>query len=305
MSSLRDIRRRIKSIQNTQKITQAMRMVAAAKVKKAEAKVKASRPFSNELVKAFFRLLNAKPEISSQAIQPKRALDNYSALLKQRELKTVGILLVTSDRGLAGGYNANLIRKAIARFRMLKAQNINVKFFIVGLKGVNAFKKASIDIAETYIKMPVMPNVNEAHIIAEDLAEYFTSEKIDKIEIITTKFKSMLSFEVQQWDVLPVKIKAEKSESEKKVPAEMIFNPNPEEILQIMVPLYISNRVYQALLEASASELAARMSAMSAASSNAADVIQMLTIDYNKARQAAITQELLEVVTGANALTSS
>lgn len=305
MPSLKDIKRRIKSIQNTQKITQAMRMVAAAKVKKAEAKVKASRPFSNEIVKAFNRLLNAKPEITSLSTQPKRAIDNYSALLKQRELKTIGLLLVTSDRGLAGGYNANLIRKAIARFRELKKQEINVKFFIVGLKGVNAFKKANIDIAETYIRMPVMPNVNEAQIIAEDLAEYFVNEKIDKIEIITTNFKSMLSFEVQQWDVLPVKIESKNNDSEKNVSAEMIFDPNPEEILQIMVPLYISNRVYQALLEASASELAARMSAMSAASSNAADVIQKLTIDYNKARQAAITQELLEVVTGANALKSS
>ena len=181
--------------------------------------------------------------------------------------------------------------------------DINVKVFIVGLKGLNALKRSNIEIAESYTKMPAIPTVGEANIIAEDIAEYYVREDIDRIEIITTHFKSMLSFDVQKLQVLPVVIEpdTEKEES-KSLHAEMLFEPSPEAILQKIVPLYLSNRIYQALAEASASELAARMSAMSAATNNARDMIQYLTVVYNKARQASITQELLEVVSGANAL---
>jgi len=303
MASLRDIKRRIKSIQNTQKITQAMRMVAAAKVKKAETRVKASRPFSNELAITFERLLAAKPVIPETSIQTKNALDNYPALLQSREIKTVGILVVSSDRGLAGAYNANVIRKAISRSKELKSQGINVKLFVVGLKGLNALKRSGLEISENYVRLPVVPTIGGARVIAEDLAEYYVRGDIDRIEVITTNFKSMLSFEVQVWQVLPVIIQVEKDGSQGKPHPEMVFEPSPEVVLQSIVPLYISNRIYQAMLEASASELAARMSAMSSATSNAADMIQYLTIVYNKARQASITQEILEVVSGANALT--
>ena len=302
MPSLKEIKTRIKSVQNTQKITQAMRMVAAAKVKKVENLVKASRPFSKALVQAFERLLASNPPISGNFTTDK-AVDNYPALLQHRALRTVGLLVITSDRGLAGAYNANVVRKAQARIHELKRDGINAKVFIVGLKGLNALKRAHVDIAESYTKMPAIPTVGEANIIAEDLAEYYVREDIDRIEIITTHFKSMLSFDVQEWQVLPVVIEPEIENEEAKIHhAEMLFEPSPEAILQKIVPLYLSNRIYQALAEASASELAARMSAMSAATNNARDMIQYLTIVYNKARQASITQELLEVVSGANAL---
>lgn len=305
MPSLRDIRRRIKSVQNTQKITQAMRMVAAAKVKRAETKVKASRPFSNELARSFERLLASNPSVKNITIKTERAIDNYPALLKQRELKTVGLLVVTSDRGLAGAYNANVVRKAIARIRELKKNDIKVKLFIVGSKGFAALRKEDVEIAETYLRMPAVPTSGAANVIAEDIAEFYVREEIDRIEIITTHFKSMLSFDVQLWEVLPVAIEPEiKKEEEATHHAEMLFEPNSELILQKIVPLYLSNRVYQAMIEASASELAARMSAMSAATSNANDMIQYLTIVYNKARQATITQEILEVISGAKALSS-
>ncbi|MFH0702362.1 MAG: ATP synthase F1 subunit gamma [bacterium] len=303
MPNLKDIKRRIKSVKNTQKITQAMRMVAVAKVKKAENKVKASRPFSNELLKAFQRLLAAKPEINNINIQTGKAIDNYPALLKYREPKTVGLLVITSDRGLAGAYNANLVKKTLSRMHELEKDGISAKVFVVGLKGLNALKRAKIDIAETYIRMPVVPTSGQANVIVEDIAEYFVREEIDKIEIITTRFNSMVSFEAQLWQVLPVKSLSEEKKKEKNQPsAEMIFEPRPEVILQKIVSLYLSNRVYQALIEASASELAARSASMAAATKNAGDMIQHLTLVYNKARQASITQEILEIVGGANAL---
>ena len=304
MASLRDIRRRIKSIKNTQKITQAMRMVAAAKVRKAELRVKAARPFSNELVKSFQRLLAANPEIHNTNIRTEKALDNYPALLNCREQKTVGLLVVTSDRGLAGAFNVNVVRKAIARAKELKNSGIETKLFVVGLKGLNALKRTGIEISENYVRMPAVPTAGEAGVIAEDLAEYYIRGDIDRIEVITTNFKSMLSYEVQVWQLLPV-ITLPETEQEKHqgFHPEMLFEPSPEAVLQKIVPLYVSNRIYQALLEASASELAARMQAMANATKNAADMIQYLTIVYNKARQASITQEILEVVSGAQALT--
>lgn len=305
MASLRDIKRRIKSVQNTQKITQAMRMVAVAKVKRAENKVKASRPFALEIVKAFRNLLAANPQVSDLPVKPENAIDNYPELLKQRDLKTVGLLIVTSDRGLAGAYNANVIRKAIARIRELKKMNIGVKLFIVGVKGINALKRANLDIVKTYTRMPAVPTAGEANVIAEELAESFVSADIDRIEVITTSFKSMISFEVQNWQVLPVMIAAESDDVKSGGPvSEMLFEPNPESVLQKMVPLYISNRIFQALIEASASELSARMNAMAAATKNAGEMIQHLSLIYNKARQFSITQEILEVVGGAEALKS-
>jgi len=302
MPSLRDIRRRIKSVQSTKKITQAMRMVAAAKVKKAENRVKASRPFSNELNKAFERLLASKPNIHNMSIKTEKAIDNYPALLKQRELKTVGLLSVSSDRGLAGAYNANVVRKTNARIRELQSNNINVKLFVVGSKGLAALKKENVEIVENYVKMPVIPTAGSANVIAEDLAEYFVREEIDRIEIITTHFKSMISYDVQLWDVLPAVISPDAEEEEENVlHSEMLFEPDTETILQNIVPLYLSNKVYQAMIEASASELAAKMTAMSSATNNANDMIQYLTVVYNKARQTSITQEILEVISGAQA----
>lgn len=306
MANARDIRRRIKSVQNTQKITQAMKMVAAAKVKKAEQKVKASRPFSNELQKAFQRLLKSNPDFSSMSnsdiIKP---IDNFVELLKIREeVKTVGLLIVTSDKGLAGAYNANIVRTAMHRIKDLQSQNIKVKVFIVGTKGVNALKKENLDVVETYMHLPVIPTAGSASIIAEDMAKAFVAKEIDKMELITTSFVSMISYKVQNWQILPVQLAEstdEKSE-ENTHTEEMIIEPDSEDIMKKMVPLYISNRIFQALTEASASELAARMSAMSAASKNAEDMIQQLTTVYNKARQASITQEITEVVGGANAL---
>jgi len=304
MPNLKLIKNRIKSVKNTQKITQAMKMVAAAKVKKAENQVKSSRPFSNELARSFTKLIASKPEIDKEKVISLNPLDNYPELLKQRKLQTVGLMVITSDKGLAGAYNANVVRKAVSRAREILREGLNVKLFILGTKGVQSLKKYHFETLKTYAKLPAIPTPGGCAVIAEDLAESYINKEIDKIEIITTHFKSTLSYQVQLWQLLPVIIAPEKQEKEQqqKIEPEMLFEPNIETVLQKIVPLYFTNRIFQAMTEASASELAARMQAMSAATNNARDMIKILTIDYNKARQASITQELLEVVSGAQAL---
>ena len=311
MPNLKDIKLRIKSIKNTQKITQAMKMVAAAKVKKAENAVKASRPFAQAIKSVFDKVYVSVVCMPCSSNGFKEAIENYPVLLTERDVKTVGILAITSNKGLAGAYNANIVRKTIARVRELKEQGLAVKLFVIGQKGVNGLKefavKEGVEVVNTYTKLPAMITVGATNIITEELADSFVSGNIDSIEIITTKFMSMLSFVPETVQVLPVKIEKEVKDiptelGDAPLHAEMLFEPSPEEVLKKIVPLYLANTVYQACLEAQASELASRMSAMSNATTNAEDMIRILTIDYNKARQGAITQELLEVVSGANAL---
>lgn len=304
MPNLKSIKNRIKSVKNTQKITQAMKMVAAAKVKKAENQVKSSRPFSNELAKCFVKLIGSKPDVSGVKITSLNPLDNYPELLKQRKLETVGLVIITSDKGLAGAYNTNVVRKAVSRIREITKEGLNVKLFILGTKGIQGLKKYNYEVLKTYTKLPAIPTPGGAAVIAEDLAASYVNKEIDKIEIITTHFKSTLSYQIQLWQLLPVVIAetSEVEEQDKKIESVMQFEPDIETVLQKIVPLYFTNRIFQAMTEASASELAARMQAMSAATNNARDMIKILTIDYNKARQASITQELLEVISGAQAL---
>jgi len=302
MPNLKHIKRRIKSVQNTQKITQAMKMVAAAKVKKAENQVKASRPFSTELSKCFTKLISSNPEIDSSKVIATNPLDNYAELLQHREVKSVGLMVVSSDKGLAGAYNANVVRKAVNRAKELEAEGIAVKFFLIGTKGIQAFKKYKYETLKTYSKLPAIPTTAGCYVIAEDLASSYVNKEIDRIEIITTNFKSTLSYQVELWQLLPVVPELHHKGESSELESEMMFEPNTETVLQKIVPLYFTNRIYQAMNEAAASELAARMQAMSAATNNARDMIKILTIDYNKARQASITQELLEVVGGAEAL---
>ena len=298
MPNLKDIKSRISSVQNTKKITKAMKMVAAAKVKKAENTVKAARPFSDELLFLFRKMLATVGEYSTSGLKIEKALDNYPALLEKREVKTEGILVITSNKGLAGAYNANVIKSTLVRIKENDANGIKTIIYPVGQKAVSAFKHRSgnFELAKSYLSVANEPTATGASLIAEDIAEDFVAGKIDKIDIITTHFNNMMSYSVVSWDVLPVKI--EKAENHEIDPV-MEFEPSVHSVLQQLVPMYITNSIFQALLEANASELAARMTAMSAASNNAEEMINTLTIDYNKARQSAITQELVEIVSGA------
>lgn len=304
MANLKEIKSRISSVENTKKITRAMKMVAAANVKKAENAVKAARPFSDELIITFKKLLNSIDNITGEGVRIKTPIENYPELLKKRDVKTAGLLVVTSNKGLAGAYNANIVRNVLKTIKENKENGIDSKLFIVGQKGISSLKRKAeelnIETIKTYTKIASEISAAGAEEIAEDLAESFISGQIDSIEIFTTKFKNMMSNYAEEWDLLPVSI--EKDAEEIGIEPIMIFEPNKESILQKIIPLYITNTIYQALLEAQASELASRMTAMSAASNNAEEMIRTLTIDYNKARQGAITQELSEVVSGADAL---
>ena len=307
MANLKDIKNRIQSVESTKKITRAMKMVAAAKVKRAESTVKMSRPFTEELNKMFRKLLASVGTYSDTTLKIKSAIDNYPALLQSRELKTAGILVITSNKGLAGAYNANIIKKTVQTIKDYNEQGIKTILFIVGQKGIGTLKRRcknlDCEIAKTYIAIANNPSGEGAHAIVSDIAEYYVNQKIDKIEIITTRFKNMMSYFIENWEVLPLQTQEDIHEKLHDNIAEplMEFIPDMHNILQKVVPMYIANIIFQALLEAQASELASRMTAMSAATSNAEKMLKTLSTEYNKTRQFAITQEIIEVVSGANA----
>ena len=309
MANLKDIKNRIQSVENTKKITRAMKMVAAAKVKKAESTVKSARPFANMLTDVFKKMLNACGSGISGDLNLKSAIENYPALLTKRPVDSVGILVITSNKGLAGAYNANIVRNTLSTIKQYNEKGIKSHLFIVGQKGISALKRKlnddyyDFEIAKTYVDEINNVTASGSNLIAEDIAQYYVDKKIDKIEIITTKFKNMMSYMVENWTLLPLDAEAIKTNGEEHtINPLMVFEPSEQAILQKIVPMYITNLLFQALLEAQASELASRMTAMSAASNNAEDMIRVLTIDYNKARQWAITQELVEIVSGADAL---
>lgn len=307
MANLKDIKTRIQSVQNTKKITRAMKMVAAAKVKRAETTVKASRPFADELLVMFRRMLSAvNGEYSLENLHVEKAIDNYPVLLEKRDIKSVGLVVMTSNKGLAGAYNANIIRRTLAMVDEYNEKGLAVKLFVVGQKGVGGLKRKiankNCEIVKTYLSVANNVTSTGALLVAEDLAEFFVDNKIDKIEVLTTRFKNMMSYSVQNWEILPLSPEIEENDGKGGIDPLMLFEPNVHGILQSLVPMFITNIIYQALLEAQASELASRMTAMSAASNNAEEMIRLLSIDYNKARQWAITQELVEIVSGANAL---
>lgn len=310
MANLKDIKNRIQSIESTKKITRAMKMVAAAKVKKAETSVKVSRPYTKELVSMFRKLVNSVDEFSRETLKIKAAIDDYPNLLTVRNVNNVGILVMTSNKGLAGAYNANVVRDTLKRIENYKQQGIGVHLFVAGQKGISALRKKcamiGCPIEKKYYSAVDVPSPLEARTIAEDMAEFFVEGKIDKIEIVTTRFKNMMSYFVEDWQVLPVEgiIDHHEKISDNVLDPLMEFIPDKHHILQKIVPMYMTNIFYQALLEAQASELASRMTAMSAATSNAEKMISELSVEYNKTRQFAITQEIIEVVSGANAQNS-
>ena len=303
MPNLKDIKSRINSVQNTKKITKAMKMVAAAKVKKAESTVKAGRPFSDELLHLFRKMLGTVSEYSKQGLKVERALDNYPELITPREVKAEGLLVLTSNKGLAGAYNANVIKAAFRRVKENKENGIKTYIYPVGQKAISAFKNkqnsGDFILKKGYMAIANNPTATGATLIAEDMATDFVSGELDSIDIFTTHFNNMMSYNVVSWEILPVKVEKAK---EHEIDPLMTFEPSPHAVLKQLVPMYITNSIYQALLEANASELASRMTAMSAASNNAEEMINTLTVDYNKARQGAITQELVEIVSGANSV---
>jgi F-type H+-transporting ATPase subunit gamma len=314
MANLKVIRDRISSVKNTKKITEAMRLVAAAKVRRAQEQVTSTRPFADRLAQVLYGLQNRL-----------RFEDADLPLLKQRQVRSVGLLVISGDRGLCGGYNNNVIRRAETRARELKAEGLNYNYVLVGRKAIQYFQRRDQPIDATYTGLEQIPTAAEASNIAEELLSLFLSETVDRIELVYTKFVSLISSRPVVQTLLPLDPQGlESSDDEifrlttrggefevertkvttpvRTFPRDMLFEQDPVQILDALLPLYLNNQLLRALQESAASELAARMTAMNNASDNASDLINSLTMSYNKARQAAITQEILEVVGGAEAL---
>lgn len=315
MANLKLIRDRIKSVKNTKKITEAMRLVAAAKVRRAQQQVIATRPFADRLAQVLYGLQNRL-----------RFEDANLPLLRQREVRSVGLLVITGDRGLCGAYNTNVIRRAENRAKELKAEGRDYKYVLVGRKAIQYFQRREQPIDATYTGLEQIPTADEASKIADELLSLFLSEGVDRIELVYTKFVSLISSRPVVQTLLPLtaqgleanddeifrlttrggdfEVTREKVSTQqmRSFPRDMIFEQDPAQILDALLPLYLNNQLLRALQESAASELAARMTAMSNASDNAKELIGSLTMSYNKARQAAITQEILEVCGGAEAL---
>ena len=314
MANLKAIRDRIKSVKNTKKITEAMRLVAAAKVRRAQEQVNATRPFADTLAEVLYN------------IQGKLQFEDVDLpLFKQREIKKVALLVVSGDRGLCGGYNANVIRRAETRAKELEAQGVEYTYVLIGRKAVQHFQRRDVAIEKTFTGLEQIPTAAEASEIADELLSLFLAEEVDKVELIYTKFVSLIASKPVIQTLLPLTtqglavkddeifrlttkggqfdVERETVTSEVQAyPRDTIFEQDPVQILDALLPLYLNNQILRSLQEAAASELAARMTAMNNASDNATELIRTFTLSYNKARQAAITQELSEVVAGANAL---
>lgn len=314
MPNLQDIRRRIRSVRSTQKITQAMKMVAAAKVKRAEHRVKANRPFADELTVVFREVYESMKNQLSE-LQGSR----YSELLAERPIRNVGVVVMASDRGLCGSFNASVIKQALQLDNRYKSEGLTPKYYLVGNKLIRAFKSFGGSGSLGSIgDMTSAPTFADASAVANVLVDAFLAGEIDAVQILYTRFNSMISYKLTLKPVFPLKglideiqhvfPSLEEAYTDQFIKpslptrAETLLEPNPVKVLDTLVPQYLANQIYNALLESSASELAARMTAMSNASNNAQEMIGKLTVIYNKARQASITQEILEIVGGAEAL---
>jgi F-type H+-transporting ATPase subunit gamma len=284
MPSLIDIRRRIRSVKNTQQITKAMKMVSAAKLRRAQDRVIAARPYASALRKVIANVAAAGAGDDRVATNP---------LLAQRPEKRALLILVTADKGLAGAFNTNLIKAAV-RFPA-EHGGAGMTLELIGRKGRDFFRKRSAKISGDQIGLAAKPQFEETAAIARRAMEMFRSEEIDAVYLLYNEFKSIMTQRVTLSRVLPVEMKAEQAS------VDYIFEQSPGVMLEALLPRYVEMEIYRALLESTAAEHAARMTAMDAATSNAGDVIDTLTLNMNRVRQASITKEIIEVVSGAAA----
>lgn len=315
MPNLKTIRDRIKSVKNTRKITEAMRLVAAAKVRRAQEQVLATRPFADRLAQVLYGL------------QSRLQLENLDVpLLQQRPVKRVALLILSGDRGLCGAYNANVIRRAENRIGELKQLGLDYVLIPVGRKATQYFTRRQHPIDRSFTGLDQIPSAEEARRISQELLSLFLSEDVDRVEVIYTRFVSLISSKPVVQTILPMSLQGLEPQDDEifrlttregrlavertpqtqtpgeVFPQEMVFEQDPVQIFSALLPLYLNNQILRALQESASSELASRMTAMNNASDNAKALIKTLTLSYNKARQAAITQQILEVVSGANAL---
>jgi F-type H+-transporting ATPase subunit gamma len=282
MATLKALRRRITTVRSTQKITRAMKMVAAAKLRRAQEAAERARPYSAKLTELFAAVV---AEVGQDA----------HPLLARREEKRVDIVLLTSDRGLCGGYNTNAIRTVEGFLR--EHTTVEANLVLVGKKGAEYFRRRSVPILDRYIGMPTGGVGEIAEKVAEAATGRFGSQDTDAVYLVYNRFQSAMSQVPTIVPLLPVPLPATEDAG-----VEYIFEPERPELLARLLPAYVRALVTQAILEAAASEQGARMTAMENATNNAADMISSLTLLMNRTRQAAITRELMEIVSGAEAL---
>lgn len=294
MATLREIRGRINSIKNTEKITRAMKMVAAVKFRKAQENVIAARPYARKIA-----------EILKSLIPTVGNLENE--LLIERDVKRICLVVVTSDRGFAGPFNTNLIKEAERLIKEKYAEfynSHNLTLFTLGKKSFDFFSKRNYDIFARYIGIFDRIEFSSARKVVSDILGGYIDKKFDKVMIIYNEFKSAAQSKIVEEQFLPI-LSIDDSEASAENISDFIFEPAAKEIIDYLLPKHLNTQIWRVMLESYASEQAARMMAMDSATSNANDLIKSLKLTYNKARQAAITKELLEVVSGAEALRES
>ncbi len=281
MPNAQDIRRRIKSVKNIEQITKAMKMVAAARLRRAQEKAAASLPYTQKV----------REVLASVA---SHASDLSHPLLEVREVKNIAYLVLSADKGLAGAYSSNVIKEVVPRIAGRK----NSSVIAVGRKARDYFKRRGYRIDEEFTGFSEKPTLQHAINIARSVGEGFKNGRYDEIHLVYTVFHSAITQKATSVKLLPIEDVAAADAN----PSDYIFEPSAEEVLSHLVPQYLETTIYGALLQASASELGARMTAMGSATDNAEELIAKLVLNYNKIRQAAITREITEIVGGADAL---
>ena len=284
MATLIDLRRRIRSVKNTSQITKAMKMVSAAKLRRAQDRMMASRPYTAKMMEVLASLAT-------------RANPENHPLLKVKGDQNVELMVVTADRGLCGSFNANLIKAAL--HFLDERRNYNLSLHLVGRKGVDYFKKRKYIVTHQYTNIFRQVQFQDAKDIADTTIRAYTEGDLDAIYIVYNEFKSMLSQRIVLKRLLPLERLPEPTSQQT---LDYIYEPDPAAIFDRLLPHYLVVQIYQALLESSAAEHAARMTAMDSATNNAKEMIESLTLTMNKIRQAAITREIIEVVSGAEGL---
>jgi len=279
---MREIKRQIKSVQNTKQITKAMEMVAASKLRRAQGAAEAARPYADKL----------KEVVGSIAAGTKGV---KHPMLQNREVKKTGYLVVTSDRGLAGGYNANVLRRVMQEIKDNHNSPNEYAIFVIGRKGRDFFRKRNIAIVDEVVGLSDSPSFSDIKTVAASAVKNFENGSYDKLYLVYNKFVNAISQEPTVKQLLPMEDMGGTAVSNYE------YEPSPEGVLEVLLPKYAETLIYSAVLEGKASEFGARMTAMSNATKNATKMIGTLTLVYNRARQASITQEISEIVAGANA----
>jgi F-type H+-transporting ATPase subunit gamma len=296
LASTQDLKRRVRSITNTRKVTRAMELVASARLRRAQMRIEAMRPYAD-------RMLELMAGVSQAAGAVRLPL-----LERREQVNTVAIVPVTADRGLAGGFNAQIIRRSLALMREQRAQGREVVWYSTGRKAASTLRFRRLNVTQSWTGFSERPAYGDAQGVAHAVAEAYTNGDVDTVFVVYNAFVSALTQKVTVRELLPIptdlleRSEDEERDDERFGTPDFIYEPEPEEILARLLPVYVETELYRALLESAASEQGARMTAMRNASKAAGELIDSLTLAMNRARQAEITQEILEVVAGADAL---